>query len=192
MRAVIGLANPGSDYEGTRHNVGAEVVGELVRRAGETLARGPSRVPAVVTQIHTEGQPFLLAVPTTFMNESGRAVRAVLDYFKLGPQDLLVIHDDIDLAFGRLRIQQGGGTGGHNGLRSIESALGSREFTRLKVGVGRPPGSQDPADYVLRRFTKQERPEVDLLVVDSADTVDLWFGDVERAKEAAALRGRDG
>lgn len=132
----------------------------------------------------------LFVVPTTYMNESGAAVRAVLDYYKVGPADLLVIHDDIDLAFGRLRLQVAGGSGGHNGIRSMERALGTKEFSRLKVGVGRPPGSQDPADFVLRNFTKAERPEVDLLVVDAADVVERWLDDRPRAQEAAALRGR--
>jgi PTH1 family peptidyl-tRNA hydrolase len=133
----------------------------------------------------------LYAVPTTYMNESGRAVRALLDYYKLSPQSILVVHDDIDLPFGRLRLQVGGGSGGNNGVRSIESALGTGDFSRLKLGVGRPPGQMDPADYVLRRFTKEERAEVDLMIEDAADVVELWPKDPARAQELAALRGRD-
>lgn len=117
-------------------------------------------------------------------------MRAALHYYKLEPEDLLVIHDDIDLAFGTMRLQIAGGSGGHNGVRSVERALGTKEFSRLKVGVGRPPGPQDPADYVLRRFAKQERPEVDLLVEDAADVVELWIDDRVRAQELAARRGR--
>jgi PTH1 family peptidyl-tRNA hydrolase len=125
------------------------------------------------------------------MNESGGSVRAALDHYRLTPADLLVIHDDIDLAFGRLRVQVGGGSGGHNGVRSLERAIGTKEFSRLKVGVGRPPGSQDPADFVLRRFAKRELPEVDLMIEDAADVVERWLDDRVRAQELAALRGRD-
>ena len=133
----------------------------------------------------------MLFVPNTFMNESGGPVRAALDYFRVERDDLLVIHDDIDLTFGRLRLQVAGGSGGHNGIRSLESALGTKEFSRLKFGVGRPPGSMDPADFVLRPFTRKERPEVDLMVEDAADVVETWLTDRARAQEMAALRGRD-
>jgi PTH1 family peptidyl-tRNA hydrolase len=125
------------------------------------------------------------------MNESGRAVRALLDYFGLTPQGILVIHDDIDLPFGRLRLQVGGGTGGNNGVRSIESTLGTRDFSRLKIGVGRPPGQMDPAEFVLRPFTRLEQPEVELMFEDAADVVELWPTDPVRAQEMAALRGRE-
>lgn len=190
VRVVVGLRNPGAEYEGTRHNVGFEVLSAVLDRVGESLSRGPSRVRSMIASTGTPEDRSLFVVPATFMNESGGAVRAVLDYYKVGPADLLVIHDDIDLAFGRLRLQVAGGSGGHNGIRSLERALGTKEFSRLKVGVGRPPGSQDPADFVLRSFTKTERPEVDLLVGDAADVVERWLDDRARAQEAAALRGR--
>jgi PTH1 family peptidyl-tRNA hydrolase len=144
-----------------------------------------------LTQVGSGDSRLLYAVPLTYMNESGRAVRSLLDYFGLSPQSILVIHDDIDLPFGRLRLQVGGGTGGNNGVRSIASALGTRDFSRLKIGVGRPPGQMDPADYVLRPFTKAEREEVDLMIEDAADVVELWPTDPARAQEMAALRGRE-
>ncbi|MGH8872457.1 MAG: aminoacyl-tRNA hydrolase [Acidimicrobiia bacterium] len=190
-RAVIGLRNPGPDYEGTRHNSGYEVVARVLQRAGEKLGRAPSRVRAQVTQVGAGGDRVLYAVPVTFMNESGRAVRTLIDYFGLSPEALLVVHDDIDLPFGRLRLQVDGGSGGNNGVRSIESALGTKEFSRLKLGVGRPPGQTDPADFVLRPFTKPERAEVDLMIEDAADIVELWPTNPARAQELAALRGRD-
>ena len=115
-------------------------------------------------------------------------MRAALDYYSLKPDVLLVVHDDIDLPFGRLRVQVGGGSGGHNGIRSIERSLGSKDFSRLKIGVGRPPGSMDPADFVLRDFTKSERPDVDLMVEDAAEVVELWAADRARSQEMAALR----
>lgn len=183
---VVGLRNPGSKYEETRHNIGFEVVAHLALRSRIEFGRAPSRVNAEVAQIR---QPrALLVAPFTFMNDSGRAVRGALDYWKVTPERLLVIHDDIDLDFGRLRLQVGGGTGGHNGLRSIESHLGTREFSRLKVGVGRPPGSMAAADFVLRRFAKSEQPGVVAMVSDAADVVETWFDNPSRAQEQAAHR----
>lgn len=191
MRIVVGLRNPGADYEGTRHNVGAEVVESVVGRLGETPGRASSRISAAVAQTGIGEDRTLFLLPYVYMNDSGRVVRAALDYYKVSTDDLLVVHDDIDLPFGRLRLQVAGGSGGHNGIRSVESALGTKEFSRLKIGVGRPPGSQDPAGFVLRQFSKSERPEVDVMVEDAADVVTRWFENRERAQEQAALRDRD-
>ncbi|HZD24487.1 MAG TPA: aminoacyl-tRNA hydrolase [Acidimicrobiia bacterium] len=191
MRIVVGLRNPGSDYQGTRHNVGSEIVVRAVETVGESFKRGPSRIRGLVAQSGIGRGRTLFLLPNTFMNESGSLVRAALDYYNVDPSDMLVVHDDIDLPFGRLRLQVAGGSGGHNGIRSVERALATQEFSRLKAGVGRPPGSQDPADYVLRPFTKKERPDVDLMVVDAADVVERWIEDRARAQEMAALRGKD-
>lgn len=191
MRVIVGLRNPGSEYERTRHNIGYEVVEGVLDRAGERLGKAPSRVRGLVSQTGVGDDRTLLFVPNTFMNDSGGAVGAALTYYKVEPSDMLVIHDDIDLAFGRLRLQVAGGSGGHNGIRSLENSLGTKEFSRLKFGVGRPPGSMDPADFVLRPFTNKERPEVDVMVQDAADIVELWFVDRERAQTQATLRGRD-
>ena len=191
MRIVVGLRNPGADYEGTRHNVGSEVVERVLQRAGVPPGRAPSRVSGAIAQVGTGDDRTIFVLPFTFMNESGGVVRSTLGYYKVDTSDLLVIHDDIDLPFGRLRLQVGGGSGGHNGIRSVERALGTKEFSRLKVGVGRPPGSQDPAGYVLRTFAKSERPEVEVIVEDAADVVERWLDDRVRAQEMAALRGRD-
>jgi len=190
-RVVVGLRNPGADYEGTRHNLGFEVLERVLERRDLSLSRAPSRVGALVAVDGSGDERCLFAACTSYMNESGRVVRSLLAYYKVEPSDLLVLHDDIDLAFGRLRVQVGGGSGGHNGIRSIEKALGTKEFNRLKLGVGRPPGSQDPSDYVLRQFTKRERPEVGVIAEDAADVVDLWLDDRARAQEMAAHRGRD-
>jgi PTH1 family peptidyl-tRNA hydrolase len=191
VQIVVGLRNPGADYEGTRHNVGSEVVIRLLERLGESPGRTPSLISGLIAQTGIGEDRTLFLLPFTFMNESGRVVRSALTYYKVAPEDLLVIHDDIDLPFGRLRLQIGGGSGGHNGIRSVESALGAKAFSRLKVGVGRPPGSQDPADFVLNRFSKSERPEVDVMIEDAADVVERWLEDRVRAQEQAALRGRD-
>lgn len=188
MKAVVGLRNPGPEYELTRHNVGFEVAQELVASRGERLRRGPSRTDAATAAMQICGERVVVAAPLRYMNESGRPVRAIVDYFDIALDDLLVVHDDIDLPFGRLRLQMGGGTGGHNGLRSIERTLGSPEFVRLKVGVGRPPGQMDAAEFVLRRFTKAERAEVDLMVADAADVVEVWVTDRETATRRAGER----
>jgi PTH1 family peptidyl-tRNA hydrolase len=189
---VVGLRNPGADYEGTRHNAGYEVVARVLDRAGARLGRAPSRVRAQVAQTGVGKSRVIYAIPLTYMNDSGRAVRSMIDYFRVPPQDVLVVHDDIDLAFGRLRLQVGGGSGGNNGVRSIESALGTKEFSRLKLGVGRPPGDMDPADFVLRSFTKAEQDEIGLIIEDAADVLELWPIDRARAQEMAARRGRGG
>jgi peptidyl-tRNA hydrolase, PTH1 family len=184
LRIVVGLRNPGSDYEGTRHNLGYEALTALARRREAKLKRGPLRVRADLAKMGD----LVLASPLTFMNDSGRAVRALVAYFKASPTDLLVLHDDIDLAFGRLRLQVGGGSGGHNGIKSLEQHLATKDFSRLKIGVGRPPGSREPADHVLARLSKAEREEADLLVEDAADVTELWLADPARAQEKAAHR----
>ena len=188
MFVIVGLRNPGAEYEGTRHNVGFEIVDVLTRRHGSRLGRGRLRLRSHVADLRLGDSKAVIVVPHSYMNESGGPVRSVLSYYKASTDALLVVHDDIDLAFGRLRLQVGGGSGGHNGIRSIERALGSRDFNRLKVGVGRPTGSMDPADFVLKPFSKAERPEVDLLVEDGADVIERWLEDPIKAQEQAAHR----
>lgn len=191
MRVVIGLRNPGSDYEGTRHNAGSEVLSRVLDRLPVSLAKGPTRLAVMVAQDGVGDAATLYVLPNTYMNESGGAVAATLTYYKVQPENLLVVHDDIDLPFGRLRVQVAGGSGGHNGIRSIEKSLGTKEFSRLKLGVGRPPSSLDPADFVLRRFTKTELPEVEAMTHDAADVVQRWLEDRSKAQEMAARRTMD-
>lgn len=186
MQVVVGLRNPGPDYQGTRHNIGYQALAALTERLGVQLKRGPLRVRCQVAKTGDS----ILAAPMTYMNESGRAVAALLSYFKAAPADLLVMHDDIDLSFGRLRLQVGGGSGGHNGIRSLERALGDRAFSRLKIGVGRPPGSREPADHVLSRFSAGEMAGAEALAGDAAEVAELWLTDRPRAQERAAHRGR--
>lgn len=184
---VVGLRNPGSEYEGTRHNVGFEVLERLLDRLGENLGRGPLRVHGQVAGSGFGDSKVMYLAPNRFMNESGESVRAAALYYKVVAEDILVIHDDIDLPFGRLRVQVAGGSGGHNGIRSLERALGTKDFSRLKVGVGRPPGSVDPATYVLKQFSGKERPVVDLMVEAAVDVVEKWLTDRPRAQEKASL-----
>jgi PTH1 family peptidyl-tRNA hydrolase len=191
MKAIVGLRNPERRFEGTRHNVGAEVVDALAKHHGGTFKRGPRRVAMSVAHITINGVDVVLALPKASMNVSGPPVVGVLRYYKVDPADLLVVHDDIDLPFGKLRLHAGRGTGGHNGVRSIVEQIGSRDFTRLKIGVGRPPGRMDPAAFVLQRFDPEERPEIDRLVEDAAAVIDLYVTDPERAIQMAGERRPD-
>jgi peptidyl-tRNA hydrolase, PTH1 family len=171
---VVGLGNPGPGYAGTRHNVGAVVLEELARRAGIRLAAGKgARARAVSGEGHLAGRRVVLAQPLTYMNESGGPVRGLLDYHKLPPEQLVVVHDELDIPFAAVRLKRGGGEGGHNGLRSITRSTGTKDYLRVRVGVGRPPGRQDPADFVLKDFSATERKELDLLVVEAADATEL-------------------
>lgn len=191
MRLVVGLRNPGPNYEGTRHNVGFEVVEKVLERQGESFGRAPLRLNGRVAKTGSGEDRVFYFVSNRFMNETGASVRAAAVYFKIAPEDILIVHDDIDLPFGRLRLQVGGGSGGHNGIRSIESATRTASFSRLKVGVGRPHGALDAADFVLKPFTKAERPEVDVLIEQAADVVELWPKQPARAQEMAARHGSD-
>lgn len=159
----------------------------VLERLDEKLGRGPLRVSGQVAKSGFGDSKVMYLAPNRFMNESGESVRAAALYYKVVAEDLLVIHDDIDLPFGRLRVQVGGGSGGHNGIRSLERALGTKDFSRLKIGVGRPPGSVDPATYVLKPFSGKERPTVDLMIEAAADVVGVWLHDRPRAQEIAAL-----
>ncbi|MEX2323013.1 MAG: aminoacyl-tRNA hydrolase [Acidimicrobiia bacterium] len=186
---VVGLGNPGSEYEGTRHNIGAETAALMAAPVG--LGRAPRRVHARVATVELGGRKVLLAVPTTFMNLSGEAVVSILGYYRLTSDALVVVHDDIDLPFGRIRFHAGRGSGGNNGVESIIRSLRTNDFRRVRLGVGRPPGRMDPADFVLRPFGKSERPDADLMVREAVDVVVAFAveGD-EGAKAAAALASR--
>ncbi len=188
MRMVVGLHNPQPKYASTRHNVGAEVVLVLATRSNAKLRRGPSRVRCRIAPVRTGEHRVMLAVPETYMNLSGHPVRELLAYYRGQPPDLLVIHDDIDLPFGRLRLRHGRGHGGHNGVRSIVENLGGTGFWRLKIGLGRPPQRIDPANYVLGRFSPDERSRVDTLLEDAADVVETFITDPDRAQEQAGAR----
>jgi PTH1 family peptidyl-tRNA hydrolase len=179
---VVGLGNPGPDYAGTRHNVGFLVVEELAERARGRFAKH-KRAHAHVAEERLQGHRAVLAKPSSFMNESGGPVKGLLDFYKVPMEQLVVIHDELDIPFSTLRLKLGGGDNGHNGLRSIRRSTGSGEFYRVRVGIGRPPGRQDPADYVLKPWASVERKELPLLVSDAADAVELLVHDgLERAQ----------
>ena len=172
MKVVVGLGNPGPKYAGTRHNVGFEVVDYLAAAPSVPPFRG--RFQALVAEAKEDGEAVLLVKPETFMNLSGRAVRQVLDFYKLTPADLLVVSDDIALPLGKLRARAKGSHGGQNGLRDIQAQLGTDEYPRLRLGVG-SPGGGDAADYVLGRFRPTERPAVDEAVAKAAAAVVVWL-----------------
>ncbi len=171
---VVGLGNPGPEYAGNRHNVGAMVIAELAATERVTLKRAPARLARVVcASIRMSGARVVLARLTTYMNESGNAVRPLLDYYKAAPASLIVLHDELDLPFGSVRIKQGGGDNGHNGLRSITRALGTPDYVRIRIGIGRPIGRQAPADFVLRDYGAAERAELPVILDQAAGAVSL-------------------
>jgi len=167
---VAGLGNPGDRYAKTRHNLGYRVVEELARRSGERF-RKVRFVPADAAEIAEAGERVVLAKAHAYMNETGPAFASLARKHHVAPDHVIAVHDDIDLPFGALRVKFGGSTAGHNGLRSVGGALKTPDFSRVRLGVGRPPGRMDAADWVLKDFAKKEEPDVELLVDDGADAI---------------------
>jgi PTH1 family peptidyl-tRNA hydrolase len=182
MRLVVGLRNPGSRYEGNRHNVGAGAVAAAADLFHGRFRRARLGMRADVCEVRRGEARAVLALPRTFMNESGDAVSPLLRYFHVDLEDLLIVHDDIDLPFAKLRVQHGRGSGGNRGITSVIRSLRTEAFWRLKLGVGRPPGGMDPADFVLRPFTAAEAPEVEFMIGDAADVIERF---IEVGGEAA-------
>ena len=173
---VIGLGNPGAEYEGTRHNAGADAVALVASRHGARLRAGKEQ--ALVGEVRLGDQRVALAFPQTYMNDSGRSATALVRRY--GIEDLsrvLVVHDELDLPVGRIQLKAGGGIAGHNGLRSLRDHLHSTDFLRVRIGVGRPPGRQEGANYVLRRPGKAERAELEIVVQESADAIEAIVAD---------------
>lgn len=175
---VVGLGNPGQQYERNRHNVGHMVVELLAQRAGARLTRHKARAQVAEVRLGflpggAPGPKAILAEPACFMNLSGGPTAALAQFYGVDPATrLLVIHDELDLPAHTLRLKRGGGEGGHNGLRSISQAVGTRDYARLRVGIGRPPGRQDPADFVLSDFPARERAELGVTLEQAADVVE--------------------
>jgi len=173
---VVGLGNPGPEYAQTRHNVGHMVIDELARRYHGSLSRN-KKTNAVEASVRIggagpEGVAVALAKPLSYMNLSGGPVSALVKYYSIDPGAIVVIHDELDVPFGAIRLKRGGGSAGHNGLRDIVKAIATPDFVRVRVGVGRPPGRQDAADYVLKPFSATERKELDLVIALAADAVE--------------------
>ena len=183
MKLIVGLGNPGSEYADTRHNVGWRVAEALAERAG--LAAWREKFEAHLAEGRLAGHKVVLARPVTYMNASGRSVRPMMDFWKLEPDDLLVVLDDMALPVGRLRLRPDGSAGGHKGLASIVQDLGHERFARLRVGIGAPPSAEDGADYVLARFVPEERQALDEAVDRAADAAETW---IRSGPEAAMNR----
>ncbi len=172
---IAGLGNPGPSYAGNRHNAGAMAADVLAARTGARFRA--SKFRAVAAEGQLAGFGVIIVKPLTFMNDSGVAVAGISGYYRLGAGQVVVIHDELDLPFGAVRLKRGGGDNGHNGLRSVTAHLGTREYYRVRIGIGRPPGRMDPAAYVLRDFAVPERAELPLLLDRAADAVEMLLAD---------------
>ena len=176
---VVGLGNPGKEYVRNRHNVGFMVADLLAERLAAKFGRHRRAVAEVAEgRLGFDGPRLVLTKPLTYMNLSGGPVAALARFYKIPPQRIVAVHDDLDIGYGQLRAKIGGGEGGHNGLRSMSRSLGTKDYVRVRFGIGRPPGRQDPADYVLSNFSAAEGKELEFLVDRAADVV-----------EAVATRG---
>jgi len=169
---VVGLGNPGPRYETTRHNLGFLVADILADRIGSGF-KVHKRSGAEVATGRLGGRAVVLAKPRVYMNESGRQVGPLANFYSIDAADVVAIHDELDIEFGRIRLKLGGGEGGHNGVRSVASALGTKDFQRVRIGIGRPPGRKDPAAYVLENFNAAERPELGTICEQAADATEL-------------------
>ncbi len=174
---VVGLGNPGPRYAVTRHNIGQMVVDELASRRGETFRehRGGARVAE--TWLRPGAEKIVLAKPNTFMNVSGAPVGALARFYQVPPERVVIVHDELDIPFDTVRLKSGGGHGGHNGVRDVARVLGTPDFARVRAGIGRPPGRQDAADWVLAPFSSTERENLPILISDAADAVETLVGE---------------
>lgn len=172
---VVGLGNPGDEYAHTRHNVGADTVELLAQRYGGTLKKGKERARA--DHVRIGGKLVALAVPLTYMNDSGAAVVALARRYGVEPEQVVIVHDELDLPVAALKLKQGGGLAGHNGLKSVKNHLHSDAFLRVRIGVGKPVSKEHGVDHVLKKFSKRERTEIDVTIEHAADAVELIVTD---------------
>lgn len=186
MYLLVGLGNPGARYARNRHNIGFRCLQRLAGRHGLEFARRQKN--ARVAQGTVLGQPVLLALPQTYMNESGRSVGPLVQFYKVPLDHLLVVYDDLDLPLGVLRLRPDGGSGGHRGMQSVIQHLGTNAFPRLRLGIGRPPGGKDPADYVLEDFRPEEEPIVDEMLDRAVAAIECWL--TEGLEKAMSLYNR--
>jgi len=177
MKLIVGLGNPGREYRDTRHNVGFVVADEIVRRHNLTFAMAPSQIPDAMIAKKFGADGLLVAKPLTFMNNSGEAVSALARYYDISIGDLLVVVDEVALPFGRLRARARGSAGGHNGLKSVIARLGTTEFARLRLGVGRGDARRDLADHVLSKFEADEQSALGEFITRAADAAEMFAAD---------------
>jgi PTH1 family peptidyl-tRNA hydrolase len=174
---VVGLGNPGPGYARNRHNVGEMIVAELGERMSARFKRHRANAMVAEVRLGVGGPKLILAGTNTYMNVSGGPVANLLTFYKVPPERLMVVHDELDLPFDTVRLKFGGGHGGHNGIRDVIAAVGTGDFVRVRVGIGRPPGRQDPADFVLKDFSSTERISLPSLLADAADAVEAVASD---------------
>ncbi|UOQ49522.1 aminoacyl-tRNA hydrolase [Gracilibacillus caseinilyticus] len=172
MKCIVGLGNPGSKYHETRHNVGFMVVDELLNRHGWQLSKGKFKGHYTIETY--EGEKIILLEPQTFMNLSGESLRPLMDFYDLTPEQVTVIYDDLDLPLGKIRLRQTGGHGGHNGVRSCIDQLGTKQFNRLRFGIGRPASPITVIDYVLGKFNDKEKVDLEPAINHAADAMEAW------------------
>jgi PTH1 family peptidyl-tRNA hydrolase len=173
---VVGLGNPEDEYGGTRHNVGADAVRALARRSGATLSRN-RRARCELAEVRLAGAKAGLAVPSSYMNRSGDPTQAAAAWLKVPVERVIVCHDDLDVPVGQLKVKRGGGHAGHNGLKDVDRALGSRDYLRVRIGIGRPPGRMASKDFVLRRFSPSDREAIDVTLEHAGDAVESLIAD---------------
>lgn len=172
---IVGLGNPGREYAGNRHNAGFQCIDRLAEAHGISFTRRQAR--ARVAQGEISGHRVLLVKPQTFMNASGEAVGQLVRFYKIAPADVLVLYDDLDLPLGKIRLRPDGGAGGHKGMNSVIQHLGTEDFPRLRLGIGRPPGQMDPVDYVLSDFTVGERADMELAFERAVAAIECFLGE---------------
>jgi peptidyl-tRNA hydrolase, PTH1 family len=174
---IVGLGNPGAEYSRNRHNVGQMVLDELAERVGGTFKIHKTRAQVLEGRLGIGGPRVVLAKPVTYMNVSGGPVSGLARFYDIDPSRVVAVHDEIDIPFNTVKLKLGGGEGGHNGLRDISKALATKDYLRVRVGVGRPPGRMDTADFVLRDFAPAEKKELPFLLDEAADAVELLIRD---------------
>ena len=170
---VVGLGNPGTEYESTRHNIGAMVVEKIATSSGVkfTSHKTQSHIAEIKRGIGIDQPTFLLARPNSYMNDSGSAVAGLSQYFEIPAERVIALHDELDIPFAAIRVKLGGGDNGHNGLKSITQSLGTNNYFRIRLGVGRPPGQQDPGDFVLKKFNSVEKKELEIFLARAEDAI---------------------
>jgi PTH1 family peptidyl-tRNA hydrolase len=178
VKLIVGLGNPGKKYDRTRHNIGFMVLDRLSDKSGVAIDK--EKGAALIGEWNRGGEKVLLVKPQTYMNLSGQALAVLFRYHPVEAEDVVVVHDDLDLPFGRIRIRQQGGTGGHRGMISVAGVLGERPFCRLRIGIGRPPPAIDPADFVLQRFTPEEAARLPEIAGRAADAVECLLDEGTR------------
>jgi PTH1 family peptidyl-tRNA hydrolase len=171
---IVGLGNPGPEYANTRHNIGALVVERMAAQSQAKFSSHKARVDIAEIRLGVGGETpvLILARPRSYMNESGGPVKGLADYFSIAPDQIIVIHDELDIDFNSIRVKLGGGDNGHNGLKSVTQSMGSGEYYRIRMGIGRPLGQQDPADFVLKQFASQEKKDLEVFLAEGGDAIE--------------------